>query len=106
VESGYDREDEVERQRGDGLEGDEDLVSVYSAPDEFLALSVKALLEEAGIEAEVRSCQIPWYDGIAKMMRPAWGEVVVLARDRDRSMELVDAFLSRQSTTGEPSIEE
>jgi hypothetical protein len=100
------REGEPGREQGERGSDEEDLVSVYRAPDELLALSVRALLEAEGIRAEVRSAQMPWYDGIAKMMRPAWGDVVVLARDRDRSKRLVDEFLSGRGLLEERAVEE
>ena len=42
---------------------------------------------------------------IARMMRPAWGEVLVLAKDRDRAKGLVDGFLAREGVKEEPSAE-
>ncbi len=70
------------------------LKSLYRAPDEFMANSVKDLLEQDGIPAMIHSFQIPAYDGIAKMMRPDWGEVLVEESDMDRARELLDGFLA------------
>ena len=54
------------------------------------------LVEETrlGIPAIIRSFQIPAYDGIAKMMRPSWGDVLVEEENWDRAKELVDGFLA------------
>ncbi len=70
------------------------LTVVYKSPDEFMANSVKDLLEQHGIPAMVHSFQIPAYDGIAKMMRPEWGQVLVEEKDRDRAEEMIREFLS------------
>ena len=70
------------------------LKTIYKAPDEFMANSVKDLLEQEGIPAMIRSFQVPAYDGIARMMRPNWGEVLVSETDMDRARELLDSFLA------------
>jgi hypothetical protein len=70
------------------------LKTLYKAPDEFMANSVKALLEQEGIPAMVRSFQVPAYDGIARMMRPNWGEVLVNDEDMGRARELLEGFLA------------
>jgi len=67
---------------------------LYKAPDELMANSVKDLLEQEGIPAVIRSFQIPAYDGIAKMMRPAWGDILVEEESWDRAKEMVDGFLA------------
>jgi hypothetical protein len=70
------------------------LVTLYRAPDELMANSVRDLLEQNGVPAALHSFQIPAYDGIARMMRPVWGEVLVEEADRDRAQELLDDFLA------------
>jgi hypothetical protein len=70
------------------------LKTLYKAPDEFMANSVKDLLEQEGIPAMIRSFQVPAYDGIARMMRPNWGEVLVSGTDLDRAQELLESFLA------------
>lgn len=77
------------------------LKAVYSPPDELLANTVRDLLESAGIPALVRSFQIPAYDGIARMMRPTWGEVLVEEADWERARELVEGFLASADATGD-----
>ena len=68
--------------------------SVYRPDDELMANAVRDLFEENGIPAMIRSFQIPAYDGLARVMRPAWGEVLVEEENLDRARELLDAFLS------------
>lgn len=69
------------------------LVTAYRAPDEFMANTIRDLLDQSGIPALVRSFQIPAYDGIAQVMRPNWGEVLVEESNLERARELVDGFL-------------
>jgi hypothetical protein len=50
---------------------------VYVAPDEFMALSVKSLLDEEGILSDIRRYENVWLDGLPKLMHGGWGEVLV-----------------------------
>jgi hypothetical protein len=68
--------------------------AVYRPDDELMANAVRDLFEENGIPAMIRSFQIPAYDGLARMMRAAWGEVLVAEEDMAKAKELLDAFLS------------
>jgi len=71
---------------------------LYKPDNELLALSIKSLLEKEGICSIVHSYQIPAYDGIAQMMRPKWGEILVAEEDYAEAKELLDAFLSAEGT--------
>jgi hypothetical protein len=81
---------------------------LYKPSDELLAVRIKDLLEQQGIVAVLRSYQIPWYNGLAKMMRPEWGEVLVSDEDFDRAKELLDDLLTvvKAEATGEGEIVE
>jgi len=70
------------------------LKAIYKPNDELMANSVRDLFEENGIPAMIRSFQIPAYDGLARVMRPVWGEVLVEEENMARARELLDAFLS------------
>jgi len=59
-----------------------------------MANSVRDLLEQNGVPAIVHSFQLPAYDGVAMVMRPAWGEVLVEEADFERAREMVDGFLT------------
>lgn len=59
-----------------------------------MANAVRDLFEANGIPAMIRSFQIPAYDGLARVMRPVWGEVLVEEEDMARAKELLDAFLA------------
>jgi hypothetical protein len=75
---------------------DSELVSVFQAPDQFMAITVKSLLTDNGIGADIRSRQMPMYDGMAMMHNPVWGHVVVLDRDEERARLLIEAYTAGQ----------
>jgi len=81
---------------------------LYKPPDELLAVRIKDLLEQQGVVAVLRSYQMPWYDGLAKMMRPEWGEVLVADEDFDRAKELLEDLLTvvKAEVAGEGEIVE
>lgn len=70
------------------------LMAVYRAENELMANTVRDLLEQNGITALIHSFQIPAYNGVAQMMRPHWGEVVVAEEDCERAREIVEGFLT------------
>ena len=72
------------------------LKAVFKPADEFMANTVRDLLEQSGIPALIHSYQIPAYDGLARVMRPVWGEVLVEEADLERARELVDGFLAAE----------
>jgi len=67
---------------------------LYKPADEVLAIRIKDWLEQQGIEVALRSFQMPWYDGLARMMRPEWGEVIVAEEDFARAQELLNDLLA------------
>jgi len=81
---------------------------LYKPSDELLAVRIKDLLEQQGIVAMLRSYQMPWYNGLAKMMRPEWGEVLVSDEDHDRAKELLEDLLTvvKAEAAGEGEIVE
>ena len=68
--------------------------AVFRPADEFMANTIRDLLEQSGVPAMARSFQIPAYDGLARMMRPAWGEILVDEADMEKAKELIDGFLA------------
>lgn len=70
------------------------LIAVYRAENEFMANTIKDLLENNGIPAMIHSFQIPAYDGIAQVMRPAWGEVLVREEDSTPAKDIIQGFLA------------
>jgi hypothetical protein len=59
-----------------------------------MANAVRDLFEDNGVPAMIRSFQIPAYDGLAQLMRPVWGEVLVAEESMAQAKELLDAFLA------------
>ena len=81
---------------GDGPGGEDlawmELYPVYKAPDEDSAIHVQALLASAGIEARIRSAQIPGFDGAFAMAVGFWGQVFVPRGEVIRAREVLAAF--------------
>jgi len=77
------------------------LKSVYKPENELMAVTIKSLLEESGIKAMIHSFQIPWYDGLAKMMKPDWGEILVDEDDYNEAYETISNFLSTEQESSE-----
>jgi hypothetical protein len=75
--------------------------AVYRPTDELMANAVRDLFEANGIPAMVHSFQLPAYDGLARVMRPVWGEVLVDEEDVARARELLDAFLASDAGPSE-----
>ncbi|MFO8184744.1 MAG: hypothetical protein R6U39_11325 [Candidatus Aegiribacteria sp.] len=69
------------------------LVPVLEANNELEAITIQAFLESQGIDAAIRSRQIPMYDGIAKVWNPVWGYVMVMEEDRERSERLIVEYM-------------
>src|SRR5688572_5258995 len=113
-ESDHELEHELEAGTSAGEPEWVDLKPVYEAPDEFSALAVQALLAGSGIEARVRSGQIPWVDGIMRNLLGYWGRVLVEPDDYVRAKELIADYLrsleqqakSRDPEDGEDEAED
>jgi len=69
------------------------LVSVLEANNELEAITIQAFLESQGIDAAIRSRQIPMYDGIARVWNPVWGYVMVLEEYSDKAERLIMEYL-------------
>ncbi|MCD4777309.1 MAG: DUF2007 domain-containing protein [Candidatus Aegiribacteria sp.] len=69
------------------------LVTVLEAKNEIEAITIQAFLESQGIDAAIRSRQIPMYDGIARVWNPVWGYVMVMEYDSERAKRLIVEYL-------------
>jgi hypothetical protein len=79
---------------------------VFRPESEFMANTVKDLLEQSGIPALIHSFQMPAYDGLAMVMRPVWGEVLVEENELARAQEVVRGFLvTGEGSEAEPDSE-
>lgn|GEM_PF-952321 len=85
---GIDVVDDVEKVR-QILLSYEDTTVVFRARSEPEALRVADALQEAGIDAQVVSQQVPWYDGVLVMGQGYWGEIMVFAKDREAAAKII-----------------
>jgi NifB/MoaA-like Fe-S oxidoreductase len=65
------------------------LKCVFTAPDEFTAVTIQAMLQGKDIRAMIRRFETSWLDGLPRMMKGGWGEVLV---DEDDLAE-ADAYV-------------
>ncbi len=72
------------------------LVSVYKAPDEFMAQTIESLLTLNGIKTILKSYQVPLYDSIMTFIKGDWGELLVKEEDQTKASELIKGFLSEK----------
>jgi hypothetical protein len=69
------------------------LKSVYLAPDEFIAITIRELLEGKNIKAITRRFETTWLDGLPKVMKGGWGDVLVDEKDAEEAEEYIKEFL-------------
>ncbi|MEO0101933.1 MAG: DUF2007 domain-containing protein [candidate division WOR-3 bacterium] len=74
---------------------------LYKPKDENEAIFLQHLLESKGIKVFVKSYQIPWYNGLAMVMRPEWGEIQVAEEDFPEAEEILKDFLAQKIKDGE-----
>jgi len=74
------------------------LRSAYSAPSEFMALTVRDLLRENGIGAMLKSYEVAGFNIDMHHSGGLWGEVLVEEEDLNRALELIAGF---RGTLGE-----
>ena len=70
------------------------LKRVYLAPDEFTAITLREMLKSRNIQANIRRFETSWLDGLPKMMKGGWGEVLVMEQDFAQAEEYIKEFLS------------
>ena len=61
------------------------LKRVYLAPDEFTAITLREMLKSQNIKAMIQRFETSWLDGLPKMMRGGWGEVLVNEEDIEKA---------------------
>jgi len=80
------------------------LKRVYLAPDEFTAITLKEMLASRDITAITRRFETSWLDGLPKVMKGGWGEVLVDEKDEKQAEDCIKEFLE-QSEEIEPDSE-
>ncbi len=71
------------------------LKRVYLAPDEFTAITLKEMLASRDIKAITRRFETSWLDGLPKMMKGGWGDVLVEEKDEEQATECIKEFLEQ-----------
>ena len=81
------------------------LKSIYIAPDEFTAITIKEMLASRDIKAMTRRYETSWLDGLPKVMKGGWGDVLVDEKDAAQAEECIKEFLenSPEAPTEEPT---
>jgi len=74
------------------------LKRVYLAPDEFTAITLREMLEGKDIRTMIRRFETTWLDGLPKMMKGGWGEVLVNEKDAAAATEYIEEFLQDCAT--------
>jgi hypothetical protein len=69
------------------------LKSVFKAPDEFAAITIREMLASNHIDSVVRRFETTWLDGLPKVLKGYWGEVLVTDEDWTEADECVREFL-------------
>jgi hypothetical protein len=67
----------------------EDTAVVFRAGSEPEALRVADALREAGIDAQVVSQQVPWYNGVLVVGQGFWGDIMVFEKDREEATAVI-----------------
>ena len=69
------------------------LKSAYLAPDEFTAITLREMLKGKEIPAVIRRFETTWLDGLPKIMKGGWGEVLVDEHDIVDAKKYIEEFL-------------
>lgn len=69
------------------------LKCVFKAPDEFTAITVREMLKSRNIEAITKPYETSWLDGLPKVMKGGWGDVLVREEDEEEAKRCVEEFL-------------
>jgi hypothetical protein len=69
------------------------LESVYLAPDEFTAITIREMLKSRNIQAEIKRFETSWLDGLPRVMKGGWGEVLVKETDVTAAEEYIREFM-------------
>ena len=69
------------------------LKSAYLAPDEFTAITLREMLKGKGIIAMIQRFETTWLDGLPKIMKGGWGEVLVDEQNLEDAEKYIEEFL-------------
>ena len=69
------------------------LKCAYLAPDEFTAITLREMLKGKGIIAMIQRFETTWLDGLPKIMKGGWGEVLVDEQNLEDAQKYIEEFL-------------
>lgn len=69
------------------------LKCVYLPPDEFTAITIREMLKGKNIQAEIKRFETSWLDGLPKIMKGSWGEVLVIESEVAAAEEYIREFI-------------
>ncbi|MGB3478465.1 MAG: hypothetical protein WBB67_04830 [bacterium] len=69
------------------------LKRAYLAPDEFTAITLREMLKGKGIIAMIQRFETTWLDGLPKIMKGGWGEVLVDEQNLEDAEKYIEEFL-------------
>jgi hypothetical protein len=67
--------------------------AVYKAPDEWMAITIRDLLQSAGYAGQILSVSEPWADGVTRLAEGYWGKVIVLEGEVAGACKLIEDYL-------------
>jgi hypothetical protein len=70
----------------------EDTAIIFRARSEPEAIRAADALEEAGVEAQIISQQVPWYNGVLVVGQGYWGEIMVFEKDREKAEKVIEGL--------------
>lgn len=69
------------------------LKCAFMAPDEFTAITLREMLKGKGIIAMIQRFETTWLDGLPKIMKGGWGEVLVDEQNLEDAEKYIEEFL-------------
>jgi hypothetical protein len=69
------------------------LKRVYLAPDELTAITLREMLKSVHITAVIQRFETTWLDGLPRVMKGGWGEVLVDERDAQDAEQHIQTFM-------------
>jgi hypothetical protein len=69
------------------------LKPVIVAPDEFTAITLREMLRGNDIPSVIQRFETTWLDGLPKVMKGGWGEVLVDEKNLATAKTLIEEFL-------------
>ena len=69
------------------------LKRVYLAPDELTAITLREMLKSVNITAVIQRFETTWLDGLPRVMKGGWGEVLVDEQDLEDAEQHIQKFM-------------